>query len=78
MRLSYTRSIINAIHDGSLLEASYSPTPIFKLQVPDRVNGVPVEILHPENMVSLDGRYVEFLLKICQMPDFRVIIRAVG
>lgn len=51
MKLSYTRKIIDAIHDGSLLNASYSTTPIFNLQVPDSVEGVPSEILHPENSV---------------------------
>lgn len=53
MKLAYTRKIIDAIHNGSLLNASYSPTPIFNLQVPDAVEGVPSEILHPENSVSI-------------------------
>lgn len=44
--------MIDAIHDGSLLNANYEETPIFKLQVPDKVDGVPSELLKPENMVS--------------------------
>lgn len=51
MKLAYTRKIINAIHDGSLLEAEYEKTPIFNLAVPTKVNGIPTEVLHPENSV---------------------------
>ena len=51
MKLAYTRKIINAIHDGSLLEAEYEKTPIFNLAVPTQVNGIPTEVLHPENSV---------------------------
>ncbi len=53
MKLTYTRKIINAIHDGSLLEAEYEATPVFNLAVPAKVNGVPTEVLHPENSVSI-------------------------
>jgi phosphoenolpyruvate carboxykinase (ATP) len=53
MKLAYTRRIIDAIHDGSLLEAKYEATPIFNLAVPTEVKGVPSEVLHPENSVSV-------------------------
>jgi phosphoenolpyruvate carboxykinase (ATP) len=53
MKLTYTRKIIDAIHDGSLLEAEYEATPVFNLAVPSKVNGVPTEVLHPENSVSI-------------------------
>jgi phosphoenolpyruvate carboxykinase (ATP) len=53
MKLTYTRKIIDAIHDGSLLEAEYEATPVFNLAVPAKVNGVPTEVLHPENSVSI-------------------------
>ncbi|MCO5612599.1 hypothetical protein L7F22_066867 [Adiantum nelumboides] len=46
IKLAYTRKIIDAIQDGSLLKAQYSETPVFGLQIP----GVPSDILHPENM----------------------------
>ncbi|KAL2632590.1 hypothetical protein R1flu_004069 [Riccia fluitans] len=49
MKLAYTRRIIDAIHDGSLLEADFVETPIFNLHVPKEVYGVPTEILRPEN-----------------------------
>eukprot|EP00246_Nothoceros_aenigmaticus_P002378 TRINITY_DN13247_c0_g1_i1.p1 TRINITY_DN13247_c0_g1~~TRINITY_DN13247_c0_g1_i1.p1 ORF type:complete len:655 (+),score=106.13 TRINITY_DN13247_c0_g1_i1:605-2569(+) len=64
MKLAYTRKIIDAIHDGSLLKESYSETPIFGLHVPDRVNGVPTQILRPENMWSDKNVYNETLTKL--------------
>ena len=54
IKLAYTRSIIDAIHNGSLLQANYSQTSIFGLNVPDKVEGVPAEILRPENMVNFN------------------------
>mgnify|MGYP002775534945 FL=1 len=52
MKLSYTRKIIDAIHNGSLLNAKYEETPVFKLHIPDHVEGVPSSMLHPENTVN--------------------------
>jgi phosphoenolpyruvate carboxykinase (ATP) len=67
MKLSYTRKIIDAIHDGSLLSAKYTPTPIFSLQVPDRVEGVPSEILAPENMWADKATYANTLRKLAEL-----------
>ena len=53
MKLSYTRKIIDAIHNGSLLKANYRETPVFKLLIPDSVEGVPSDILQPENTVHV-------------------------
>lgn len=52
IKLSYTRKIIDAIHSGSLLKANYKKTEIFGLEIPTEVEGVPAEILEPENAVS--------------------------
>ena len=52
IKLSYTRKIIDAIHSGSLLDAEYKKTEIFGLEIPNKVEGVPSEILEPENTVS--------------------------
>jgi ATP-dependent phosphoenolpyruvate carboxykinase len=62
MKLEYTRKIINAIHDGSLLNAQFEETPIFNLAVPTQVKGVPTEVLHPENSVG-DMRLKPWLVK---------------
>lgn len=52
IKLSYTRKIIDAIHSGSLLNVEYKKTEIFGLEIPTEVEGVPSEILNPENTVS--------------------------
>ncbi len=49
MKLSYTRAIIDAIHDGSLAEAPYVEDAVFGVQVPTECNGVPSDILVPKN-----------------------------
>lgn len=52
IKLAYTRKIIDAIHSGSLLEAEYTKTEIFGLEIPTAIEGVPSEILDPANTVS--------------------------
>eukprot|EP00894_Picocystis_sp_ML_P001067 jgi/Pico_ML_1/51584/g2583.t1 len=47
MPLSHTRAIIDAIHDGELLEAEYETLPVFNLQVPVSCSGVPSRELNP-------------------------------
>lgn len=49
IKLKYTRAIIDAIHDGSLKDASYAEEPVFGLSIPQAVNNVPAEILAPKN-----------------------------
>ncbi len=46
--LKATRAIIDAIHSGALESASYTTEPFFGLAVPDAVEGVPGEILKPQ------------------------------
>jgi phosphoenolpyruvate carboxykinase (ATP) len=46
-KLSYTRAILAAILDGSLAGAKYVEHPVFGLQMPAAVPGVPAEMLDP-------------------------------
>ncbi|KAI9202800.1 ATP-utilizing phosphoenolpyruvate carboxykinase [Polychytrium aggregatum] len=48
--LKYSRAIIDAIHAGELANAEYEEYPIFGLQIPKHVNGVPSEILNPSKV----------------------------
>lgn len=48
MRLSYTRKIIDAIHEGKLNDVEYQKFGVFNLNVPKSVPGVPDNILMPE------------------------------
>eukprot|EP01018_Ginkgo_biloba_P023997 Gb_40030 [translate_table: standard] len=67
MKLAYTRSIINAINNGSLLDANYTQTPVFGLHIPDAIEGVPSEILHPEDTWSDKKAYRETLQKLSDL-----------
>jgi phosphoenolpyruvate carboxykinase (ATP) len=49
MKLGYTRAIIDAIHSGALSKAPTLEDPIFGVQVPTAVDGVPADILQPRN-----------------------------
>ncbi|XP_061336878.1 phosphoenolpyruvate carboxykinase (ATP) 1-like [Gastrolobium bilobum] len=64
IKLQYTRKIIDAIHSGSLLNADYTKTEIFGLEIPTEVEGVPSEILDPVNTWSDKNAYEETLLKL--------------
>lgn len=49
MSLKYTRSIIDAIHAGTLAKAATQTDPVFGLEVPTECAKVPTEILVPKN-----------------------------
>lgn len=56
--LKYTRAILDSIHDGSLASETYETLPIFNLQVPTKVNGVPAELLNPaKNWSQGESKY---------------------
>jgi len=48
MSLKHTRRIIDAIHKGEMDGTDFVSTPIFNLQIPKHVSGVPPEELQPE------------------------------
>ncbi|KAL0432634.1 UNVERIFIED_CONTAM: Phosphoenolpyruvate carboxykinase (ATP) [Sesamum latifolium] len=64
IKLAYTRKIIDAIHSGALLEANYTKTEIFGLEIPTEIEGVPSEILDPANTWSDRNAYKDTLLKL--------------
>ncbi|XP_017243646.1 phosphoenolpyruvate carboxykinase (ATP) 1 [Daucus carota subsp. sativus] len=64
IKLAYTRKIIDAIHSGSLLNADYSKTEVFGLEIPTVVEGVPSEILDPVNTWSDKKAYNDNLLNL--------------
>jgi phosphoenolpyruvate carboxykinase (ATP) len=47
MKLSYTRQMVRAALDGSLTNATFAADPIFGLQLPQAIAGVPSEVLNP-------------------------------
>lgn len=49
IKLTCTRAILDAIHDGSLADAPVSPDPVFGIGAVTAIPGVPHEILIPRN-----------------------------
>ncbi|KAJ0411770.1 hypothetical protein ATCC90586_006729 [Pythium insidiosum] len=49
MKLPYTRKCVDAVLDGSIEQAEFVEDPVFGVQIPTAVNGVPSEILNPRN-----------------------------
>ena len=48
--LKYTRKIVDAINDGSLVNVKTKKMDTFNLDVPVEVPGVPSELLYPRDM----------------------------
>lgn len=65
--LKFTRAVIDAIHDGSLVHAPTMVDPIFGLEVPIACAGVPDEILVPKNTWSDSAAYDETAKKLAQL-----------
>ncbi len=67
IELKYTRAIIDAIHDGSLAQASTETDPVFGLQIPIHCAGVPDEMLIPKNTWSDPANYDATAAKLAQL-----------
>ena len=57
IRLAYTRAIIDAIHDGSLVDAPTATDPVFGFEIVTECKNVPSEILVPWNSWSDRAAY---------------------
>lgn len=49
MSIKHTRAMVSAALNGDLDNVKYTPHPVFQILVPERVPGVPTEILNPRN-----------------------------
>ena len=56
-KLAYTRAMVSAILDGSLAKGKFVEDPVFGLQIPESVSGVPSEVLMPRNTWSDKAAY---------------------
>jgi phosphoenolpyruvate carboxykinase (ATP) len=59
--------MVSAILDGSLAKANFTADPVFGLQIPDMVHGVPGDVLHPRNTwkdkLAYDAKAAELAAK---------------
>lgn len=62
--LKYTRAIVDAIHDGSLAKAEFVNFPVFNLQIPKALEGVPSEILDPQQAWADKAAFKEEVTKL--------------
>jgi phosphoenolpyruvate carboxykinase (ATP) len=67
IRLKHTRAIIDAIHDGSLLEANTFIDPIFGLSVPTSCHKVPNKILLPRQTWEDEKGYDRQAQKLAEL-----------
>lgn len=70
IRLRYTRAMVRAALEGTLSEVAFKTDPVFGLQFPVSVPGVPAEILNPRNTwadrVAYDNKARELALAFSQ------------
>lgn len=67
INLSYTRAIIDAIHDGSLSDAPVQADPIFGIDVVTSVPNVPDDLLVPKNTWVDKAAYEETAKKLASL-----------
>jgi len=62
--LKYTRTMIDAVHDGTLANAEFEEMPIFGLRIPKSCHNVPYEVLNPLKSWPDPQAYQAELLKL--------------
>jgi phosphoenolpyruvate carboxykinase (ATP) len=67
IKLSYTRAIIDAIHNGSLLQVPAERDTHWQLQIPSSCPGVPPELLNPRNAWSNADAYDQAAAKLAAL-----------
>jgi phosphoenolpyruvate carboxykinase (ATP) len=67
MSLKYTRAIIDAVNDGTLVDAPTETDPVFGLEIPTKCPNVPDEILVPKNTWSDQGAFEKTAAKLAQL-----------
>lgn len=67
MSLKATRKIIDVILDGSLDSAETETMPVFNVEIPKAIDGVPTEILNPRNAWEDKDEYDTTSKKLAEM-----------
>lgn len=67
MDLKYTRRMLNAAIDGELKNASFTTEPVFGLNIPNKVEGVPDEVLFPRETWADKNAYDAKAKELAQM-----------
>ena len=67
MKIAHTRAMINAALSGALDDVPYQTDPIFNLEVPQSVPGVPADVLNPRSTWKSEAAYDEQAHKLARM-----------
>lgn len=67
MKISYTRTMLNAALAGELDNVEIFEDPYFGLKVPKEIKGVPTEVLNPRNTWADKAKYDETAKKLVNM-----------
>jgi phosphoenolpyruvate carboxykinase (ATP) len=67
MKIAHTRAMIRAALSGALDDAQFQTDPIFNLEVPQAVPGVPSEVLTPRRTWADGAAYDEQARKLAKM-----------
>jgi phosphoenolpyruvate carboxykinase (ATP) len=67
MKLAHTRAMVTAALSGVLDRAEFVTDPVFGLEVPTAVPGVPGEVLTPRNTWADPGAYDAQAKKLAEM-----------
>jgi phosphoenolpyruvate carboxykinase (ATP) len=67
IKLAYTRAIIDAIHNGSLLQVPAEQDTHWQLQIPSSCPGVPRELLNPRNAWASADAYDQAAAKLAAL-----------
>ena len=67
MKIAHTRAMITAALSGALDTVPYKVDPLFNLEVPQSVPGVPAEVLTPRNTWQNGSAYDDQARKLAQM-----------
>ncbi len=59
MPLKYTRRMIDWILSGEHRDTSYHKDPVFNLSVPDHIDGIPQDLLHPQNTWDDPAHFIQ-------------------
>jgi len=65
--IKHTRMIVDAIHSGELRKADYEKMPVFDLEVPRHIEGIPDEILMPRNCWKDTQTYDTQVIKLAHL-----------
>jgi phosphoenolpyruvate carboxykinase (ATP) len=64
VKLAHTRAMIDAIHSGEMASLKYRTDPVFGVEVPLSVPGVPAELLDPKNTWANAKEYDQMAKKL--------------